>query len=230
MNITYRPIGADWPGQRTQARQYARFVRHGRYVEGEGYKPGTKVPWGDTLRLLEHELDELEADDMVLQIDVREDQISSRSGMPRADARIRDPAVIISFKSKHGPLRYFCDQFTDWQDNVRAIALGLEALRKVERYGITHRGEQYAGWKALPPSSGTVEGAIFRFGGPEDAARFIMKLAGDHASLQAMREDKIYRDEVFKRAAKKAHPDTGGNRNDWDNLVEARRVLEGTAK
>jgi hypothetical protein len=34
--------------------------------------------------------------------------------------------------------------------NVRAIALALEALRKVDRYGVTKRGEQYAGWKALP--------------------------------------------------------------------------------
>jgi hypothetical protein len=42
----------------------------------------------------------------------------------------------------------------DWQHNVRAIALGLEALRKVDRYGITRRGEQYAGWKALPAGIG----------------------------------------------------------------------------
>jgi len=33
---------------------------------------------------------------------------------------------------------------------VRAIALALEALRKVDRYGV-RSGSQYAGFKALPP-------------------------------------------------------------------------------
>jgi hypothetical protein len=38
-----------------------------------------------------------------------------------------------------------------WQDNLRAVALGLEALRRVERYGIAQRGEQYAGWRRADP-------------------------------------------------------------------------------
>jgi hypothetical protein len=37
--------------------------------------------------------------------------------------------------------------------NARAIALGLEALRKVDRYRITKRGERYTGWSALPPAT-----------------------------------------------------------------------------
>jgi hypothetical protein len=165
----------------------------------------------------------------VVQIDLRESDIRL-DGMPRANATPTDPAVIISFKSKHGPLRYFCDQFTDWHDNVRAIALGLEALRKVERYGITHRGEQYAGWKALPPSSGTIEGAVFQFSNWKEAANYILKTAGLDANgsnlADIARSDKKYRDDLFRRAAQKAHPDKGGNRETWDNLVEARRVLE----
>jgi hypothetical protein len=37
-----------------------------------------------------------------------------------------------------------------WRDNLRAIALGLEALRAVNRYGITRGiGEQYAGFLQL---------------------------------------------------------------------------------
>jgi hypothetical protein len=45
--------------------------------------------------------------------------------------------------------QFAVDMFPSWQDNLRAIALGLEALRKVERYGIANRGEQYAGWAQL---------------------------------------------------------------------------------
>ena len=73
--------------------------------------------------------------------------------MPRANASPKSPAVVIAFESKHGPLQYATDAFTHWQANVRAVALGLEALRRVERYGITKHGEQYTGWKQL--GSGT---------------------------------------------------------------------------
>jgi len=46
----------------------------------------------------------------------------------------------------HRLLRNVCDE--DWRHNVRSIALGLEALRAVDRYGISRRGEQYAGFRA----------------------------------------------------------------------------------
>jgi hypothetical protein len=45
-------------------------------------------------------------------------------------------------------LIYATDACELWQHNVRSIALGLEALRAVDRYGITRRGEQYAGFRA----------------------------------------------------------------------------------
>lgn len=52
-------------------------------------------------------------------------------------------------------LVYATDTCVLWQHNVRSIALGLEALRAVDRYGITKRGEQYAGFTgALPAGRG----------------------------------------------------------------------------
>lgn len=44
-------------------------------------------------------------------------------------------------------LIYATDVCDYWQHNVRSIALGLEALRAVDRYGISRRGEQYAGFR-----------------------------------------------------------------------------------
>jgi hypothetical protein len=231
MNITYRPIGTDWPGKRLSAtqRSASRFVRRGR-MDGEQWTPSRNIPWTDTLTLLDRELRALDAQKIVFQIDVREHEIRL-DGQVRADARPADPAVIISFASKHGPLRYFCDQFRDWHDNVRAIALGLEALRKVERYGITHKGEQYAGWKQLPPGSGQMENVVLAFAGPRDAARFMVEKAGHDGrgveeSVELLLVHKLFRDEIFKRASKRVHPDVGGNRADWDTLVEARRLVE----
>lgn len=54
-------------------------------------------------------------------------------GLPRADRKPDGPAVVLSFKAVGvfgSPfLRYEVGTFADWQDNVRAIALGLEALQ-----------------------------------------------------------------------------------------------------
>lgn len=67
-----------------------------------------------------------------------------RDGWPRRDARPAHPGVIIEFDSRHGWLRYYDDQYTTWQDNLRALALSLEALRALGRWGAL-RGEQYVG-------------------------------------------------------------------------------------
>ena len=53
-------------------------------------------------------------------------------------------------------LVYATDCCMFWQHNLRSIALGLEALRAVDRYGISRRGEQYAGFRAaLTTGEGT---------------------------------------------------------------------------
>lgn len=49
-------------------------------------------------------------------------------------------------------LVYATDACQFWQHNVRSIALGLEALRAVDRFGISRRGEQYAGFRAALPA------------------------------------------------------------------------------
>lgn len=231
VKVTYRPIGHDWIGAKTEARRHGRFYSGSRY-KGDQLIPGRKTPWSDTLALLDRELRHLGADGVIFQIDIPESMIRL-DGMPRNDARPTDPAVIISFESKHGPLRYACDVFFDWRDNVRAIALGLEALRTVDRYGITHKAEQYKGFVALGMGTGVDEGVQRVFATVKEAAEFMLtrsevaidgNLDGLTASLVS---DKNYRDFLFKRAALKLHPDAGGNnRSEWDSLVNARRILE----
>lgn len=199
MRVTYRPIGSDWQGENTFSRRYSPF----------------RANWSKTIDQLEHELEELGAKEVVFQLDMEERDIRL-DGMPRADAKPRSPRVIISFESKHGPLRYQCDAFEgnyrepSWQANVRAIALGLEALRQVERYGITKRGEQYTGWKALPESSQSHDEAI----------AFLASVTGWTPAVVAGSLQNSYRD-----AAKRLHPDVGGNRDMWEQLQKARQVL-----
>ncbi len=226
MRLTYRPIAGDWQGKHS--------------TEWDRKSPSYfKADWASTVSLLERELEAIGvARDayVALQLDIQEADMRL-DGAIRGDARPATQAVILSFEAKIAgkpvPLRYQCDRFATWKHNVRAIALGLEALRKVENYGIASRGEQYQGWAALPPSSGSEENVKRRFGSPAEAASHVAQAAGifDAGSIMPiLLSDKEYFDDVFKRAVRRSgvHPDNpvSGDRSAWDTLVEARKVVE----
>jgi len=189
MDWRVRPIDK-WPGERTKAPTRALF----------------STPWGGTLHLLERELGVLRAKNILLLMNVRDEDLRL-DGWIKASARPSDQGVILSFDSKHGPLKYACDAFTDWTSNVRAIALGLEALRKVDRYGIARRGEQYRGYRALP---GPSDGAMTK----DTAAGILAKWSGipTHVLLEQ-------NGDVLAAAARiartKTHPDKGGQHEDF---------------
>jgi hypothetical protein len=193
-------------------------------------RPATaKRTWGNygvdytkCLNLLERELNHLQATgDVIIQIDMPEGGIR-RDGLPYADKKPNSPRVAISFTSKHGPLAYYCDAHHDWRDNVRAIVLGLERLRLVERTGVISRGEQYTGFKALPPG--------IPLGPPlmtvEEAAAAVRR----HAHVGIIDSEIIAKptkfQEAHRAAAKRLHPDAGGDRADWDKLQAAADVLK----
>lgn len=177
-DITFRPIAGDWPGELRRNRRRSQF----------------DTPWGRTLTLLTTELGYLGAKNIVFQIAVDERDIRV-DGRPRAKARAEHPGVILAFDSKFGPLKYATDTFDRWEDNVRALALSLEALRKVDRYGVSTRGEQYTGWRALPAGSDDTHGI-------PDAATAREYL------------ERVYGGDV-KRALMETHPDRGGDREEF---------------
>ncbi len=176
--IHVRPITL-WPHAETRGRRRAVF----------------SAGWSATVDLLEREVAHLGARRAVLQLAVTEDDIRL-DGAIRASARPTHPGAIVSFESRHGPLEYATDVFDRWQDNVRAIALGLEALRKVDRYGIGKRGEQYAGWKQLAAGGPS----------PERGVQIIRDLGGLRKALMA------------------THPDHGGDPEDFAAVQAAREA------
>lgn len=182
MKITYRPIST-WPGERTRARRASPFRAH----------------WSDTSDLLERELRLLGVREALLELGLDEFQISVVTGLPKAKSRQPDdPGIILSFDSHHGPLRYATDAFTKWQDNVRAVALGLEALRKVDRYGISTRGEQYSGWLAIEATSASAE----------DSRTFLREWLDQHSPVP-FAEIWAFDDRALARQAKRySHPDS----------------------
>jgi hypothetical protein len=211
LEARFVPIVA-WPGPPTRDRKRGPF----------------RATVGQTVSLLKRELAHLGARNIVIQLDGDESQIR-RDGYPRADGCFR-PGVIVTFDSRHGPLSYPCDTYAYWDQNLRAIALALEALRAVDRYGVTRRGEQYTGWKKLPPG-----GAITTTMPVEEAARFMVKVVNPHApdDVLVMRVREILaggREAVtqwYHAAAKELHPDRpGGSTERMATLNRAKQALE----
>lgn len=157
--------------------------------------------WTSTVNLLAKELRAHGARRTVLEIDSREQDLRL-DGLPRADRHARTPGIVISFEATRVPdkphLRYEVGTFVDWRANVRAVALGLEALRAVDRHGVTRRGEQYAGWKQL--ESGARQGSPSRG----------RALIAEHGSVVA--------------ALKATHPDHGGDPDDFRDVQAAREA------
>lgn len=215
MLLTVRPI-VTWPGTETKSPQRAPF--------GATYT--------STLQVLDRELRQLGAKHPVLEMWVTDGQVRL-DGALRADARPSKPGLILSFESKHGPLRYPCDRFWHWQDNLRAIALGLEALRKVERYGIASRNEQYVGWKALGAGIAIGQSARPTFDSLEAAAEFLVNHGEWGTEMGDPRDliDGPIAPELvaayYRSAAKRLHPDVdGGTAELFEQLGEARRMLD----
>lgn len=182
--------------------------------------------YGTTLALLDRELEFLRASHPVLQIAIQETDLKL-NGEIRAQAKPEHPGVVLAFDSKHGPLKYATDVFDRWQDNLRAIALALEALRKVDRYGVGARGEQYTGWRALP--SGLAMPAHAGFASIEEAGRFLLEIAEDDPGFL---DDILDPDGpdllsgIYKQAAKHAHPDAGGSDELMARVTAARDYLQ----
>lgn len=207
-----------WPGAQTEERRRHPFRTH---VYGHSYlRSRSAVDWSGTVELLERELRQLGAENILLQMAVTDRDIRN-DGWIRANARPEHPGVILTFDSKHGPLSYPCDTFDDWQANVRAIALALEALRKVDRYGVSRRGEQYRGWGQLPPAGGASSTLT-----AEAAARVIVEAGGNgRTEAGVLGSAAIFRG-AYKDAARRTHPDAGGSTREFQLVQEAKRVLE----
>lgn len=205
MRLVARPI-EEWPGSLTPV--------------GQRTDSPFTASWTDTVALLEKEVGMLagrEAE-VVLQLAVSE-RDCRLDGWIRADAKPSHPGVILAFESKHGPLRYSTDlhrssswglkkYLPGWQANVRAIALGLEALRKVDRYGIARGGEQYRGWKAIPQTTST-----------EAPKELLFRVTGEPSP-----SDRDTRS-LYRWALRVAHPDQGGSRELLEQVMDAGRKL-----
>lgn len=191
MNVTFRPLPR-WP-----------------YPE-QTHRPALfKASYTDTLDKLEYEIEQLDGGEVIIGL-VTDGASIRLDGRPRADMRASHPGVEVSFEVPGGRRLVFHTDVhnqttkwvgggparTPWQDNLRAIALGLESLRAVNRYGITSGiGQQYAGFLQLTTGQANPE-----------RGRQLVEAAGG-----------------MKPALLQHHPDHGGNPRDFADVQAYRQ-------
>lgn len=159
-----------------------------------------RMGWEDSLASLEAEIDAIAGDDVVIGV-VTDPRYIGISGILKAEGRGRErhPGAEVSFSTPDGRrLVFHTDAYKELRQNIRAIAAGLEALRAVDRYGITSTAEQYAGFAQLTA------------GGP-DATRGQMLVDRAGGVRQALMEH---------------HPDHGGDAKAFADVQAYRALLE----
>lgn len=182
-----------------------------------------KGDFNSTLELLDIELHQLihkmkyrtgQSPDALIELAVSREQIRLDGGL-RGDAQPRDPGVAVIVTTPKETLRFQTDRFLVWRHNLRAIALALEALRKVDRYGVTDSGQQYSGFAALPAG----EPGLLNL---DQAAALLCMVAGEGDAV-GVRVDLEYGKSVWRKAVLRAHPDQGG---DAETLRRVNRAAE----
>lgn len=186
--------------------------------------------WTSTVTLLADELRHLEAEGISCELDA-EERMFRQDGLPRSDARMRSDGVRLTFSSKHGPLRYETNQFSGrwgtpgWQANLRAIALSLEALRKVDRYGVSTRGEQYRGWRQLTMGAGNPADMVTNV--PQAVAVILAHTDGNYDETDVWVGDGPgpHVDAAIRDAQRATHPDRGGDSAEFLKVQKAKELL-----
>lgn len=156
---------------------------------------------------LHQELRRLGATNVVVSSNV---QTYFRGGMERAYAnqRVEDAGVAIYFTLEGHQQCFPCDKWDDVGDNIHAIELTVKALRGLERWGAKEMvTAAFRGFKALPHPDDVI--AM-----PQHRPWYEVLEVSPEASTEM-------RKAAYRVKVKKCHPDKGGSRQEWDELVRA---------
>lgn len=116
-----------------------------------------------------------------------------------------DTGVVAYFVYDGAQIAIPCDRWLKIEDNVKAIALTIEAMRGMERWGAKHMiRAMFTGFRAIEA--------------PRKWKRSWREVLGLGQDEQGVVEI----DAAFRAKAKKAHPDAGGTKEEFEELVAAR--------
>ena len=220
VDISFRPLVTKWPKPETPARQRraSDWDKH-RGVAG----------WVDHLA---RELDYMRVRDALVEVDAAPADFKRMGAGLFADARPRTPKVLLTFdKPDAGTLRFACDRYHTWPENLHAIGMTLERMRLIDAYGAT-TGEQYQGFKALPGAGGTQNGEVEWT--PDQAMAVLVERDPTWSDnnihervnmTQVGLSNRAFAQVVARNAVKATHPDAGGSAEAFVHVQRARAVL-----
>jgi len=161
-----------------------------------------RADWNQTMHNLEQEIERIKGRDVLIGV-VADDSQFMFDGTIKVGFKVKHPGAEVSFDVPgQGRLAFHTDAFNSLQANLRAISNGLEALRAIDRYGITTGTEQYAGFQQLSP------------GGPDiERGRLLVEKHGSVAE-----------------ALKRTHPDQGGDPRQLADVQAYRKSIGAAAR
>lgn len=171
---------------------------------GYRYPSRFKQTMDQSQRFLRAEIDRLGAFDLIVStnLPVRNDGGLYANYMSR---KIDDPGVAIYFHYKGKDVAMCCDQYPTVWENIYALGKGIEALRGMDRWGVSEFMDRaFTGFTALPSSTPIVQRDIWDVLGlpvkPATAAEVVA---------------------AYKAQAKIVHPDAGGSTEAFQELSDA---------
>ena len=128
-------------------------------------------------------------------------------GMPRSDKEPSDPGVAVYWQTKKTGMRCMAiDRYQHVADNIAALAATLEAMRAIERHGgATILERAFLGFAALPEKA-------------SQPWREVFGIAITTAATWPLIEER------FRALVQVHHPDKGGDRGEFEKIVQAREA------
>lgn len=206
LDVRFRPSTAPWP-------------KRDRY-ENAGRTVNTMTIYDS----LERELRFLGGHSLVIEGGFAAHQIRN-DGFPNMGAVPVHPGVRVFFTAKKlGPLCYTMNRYSDWRQNLRAITLVLERQRLISQEGVGTGVEVYTGFKALPPAQPP---EADKWPSVEAAARWLIDFGGHSVVFHPGPDmDASVLQDIYRAAARKAHPDAGGSDQLMARVNAAKAFIE----
>ncbi len=157
-----------------------------------------RIDVSTAVQRLEDQLDRLGATGALLSTNV-ELRIDGRPRAGRVDPY--DPGAAVYFMLNGKPLVLACDRWDRVADNVAALANHIDALRRIERYGVGRLEQAFAGYAVIGHAAGV--DWWLELGVSEQATTEQIEMA-------------------YREKARAAHPDAGGSHEAMARLNAAR--------
>ena len=210
IDLRFKPL-PKWPGTLSQSRD------------------AFKTTYSRTLDLLEYELGKLRATQIIIEAGFSLKQIGNTGWPLGKETPSYHPGVVLYFTGKNGAMRFPAGTYARWQANVHALALTLESLRAIDRYGVTHGEEQYRGFAAIaaPGAAQSMTAQV--------AAELVLKFARltIPGNPERILKDKNEAEALIRIAKALVHPDRFGNAaypeasaENWAALAVAIEVIK----